>query len=96
MTTQPRQYLTFEQAVSIIKKNEFVHCFTNPAGKLLGAEWSRHLIIRELLKAGPRDIELAGDTAIRLGHGVAFHTTPSTLFIETDEQELKAFLMAGV
>lgn len=96
MTPQPRQYLTFEQAVSVIKKNEFVHCFTISAGKILGAEWSRHLIIRELLKAGPRDIELAGDAAIRLGHAIAFHDGRTTLFIETDEQELKAFLMAGV
>lgn len=94
--TKPRQYLTFEQAVSILKKTEFVHAFTNPAGKLLGAEWSRHLIIREMLKAGPRDIEIAGDTAIRLGHGIAFHTMPTTLFVETDERELNAFLAAGV
>lgn len=94
--TNPRQYLTFEQALSLIPSSEFIHCFTNPAGMILGASWARHLLIREMKKAGPRELELAGETAMRLGHGIAFHDKRTTLFVETDERELKAFLAGGI
>lgn len=96
MTTKPRRFITAKQAESIIAKSTYVHTFATPNGMMLGADWPRHLLIKEINSAPPDSIELSGDTARRLNHGVVFHDGKRMLFIETDPKELELFECAGV
>lgn len=96
MTTHPRRFITAKQAESIIAKSTYVHTFANPNGMMLGADWPRHLLMKELTAAPPDSIELSGPTARRLNHGIVFHDGKRSLFIETDPKELELFELAGV
>lgn len=86
-------YITKEQAASILPDGDTVHTFLNPGFGLVGADWSREDILDKLEKSDI--LELAGDTARAMGHGLcAYDRPPKTqgdlLFIETDEEKLAA------
>lgn len=74
--------LTQAEAESILKPGDYVHCFMNPAGILLGADWSRAEALKEIA-LGP--CELAGAQAMALGHGLVVGKSPDYRFFETIE-----------
>lgn len=82
-----RVTLTPDQAKQVLKPGDTIHCFTNPAASvMIGADASRvhvHQLIDEA-----RLLEVAGDVARGMGHGLVVHSNDIVRFFETDEAEL--------
>lgn len=61
--------LTPEEALALLPEGEYVHTFRNPgAGMMIGADWRRDEVEREIRDAERR--ELAGQVATDMGHGL--------------------------
>ena len=87
-----KTYLTKEQAISVLPEGESVHTF-NPGFALVGADWSREDIIDKIQRSDV--IELTGEMARSMGRGMCACNNDAkywgdVLFIETDEEKLKA------
>ena len=79
--------LTTDEAVSILADGDEVHVFSNPgAGMLLGADWSRADVLREIAENKP---ELTGPTMAEMGHGLCINLK-RRLFAATDPAKLAA------
>lgn len=94
-----RTYITYEQAVTLLPEDEYVHTFYNTSFGLLGADWSKEEILDKLQKS--EIIELTGETARSMKHGICAYNKDTKyqkdiLFIETDENKLLAFDEMGV
>lgn len=93
-----KYYLTYEEAVSILPNSENIHTFINEAFGLIGADWSKEEIL-DKLKQTDSVIELTGETARAMGHGMCVYSKDAKyqsniLFIQTDEDKLSAFEQA--
>lgn len=81
-----RKFVTVEQGMSALPDGDIIHAFYNPGGALIGADWSRDDVQRAMERA--EHIELAGESAKALGHGVAIiprnaKYLSDVLFVET-------------
>lgn len=84
--TEERIMLTFEQAESIIMEGAEVHTFRSTPGVLLGADHERKGLL-ERMKKNENTLELAGEGARGMGHGLVFQDG-GPLFVETDEEKI--------
>ena len=84
-TIDDRVFLTYEEAIALLPDGDTIHTFLNPAvDVLLGADWSRESILRGLRDGKP---QLAGEYAIRAGHGLVFMYKDEYIFVETRQEE---------
>lgn len=86
-------YLTKERAISVLPVGDAVHTFVNPGFGLVGTDWSREDIIDKIQRSDV--IVLTGEMARSMGHGMCAYNSDAKyqsdiLFIETDEEKLKA------
>lgn len=72
--------ITLEKALDLIPESEYVHTFLNPNGMLIGADWSRELVIEKIKKHG---VQLSGEQATRMHHGLVIYDGTKYIFIET-------------
>ncbi len=73
--------LTKDEAVALVGGvRETIHCFLNPGGMLLGADWNWHEFETALEKA--ERIEEAGDTAKSMKHPLALFNGGKWQFFE--------------
>lgn len=89
-----KRKITYDEAVSLLPNRESIHTFYNPSFGLVGADWSREDLLDKLKKSDT--IELCGENAREIGHGIAAYNQKSQrqmdiLFIETDPIKLAAF-----
>ena len=84
--------LSVGQAIGILPSGDQIHTFYNPGFGLVGADWGRDEIIDKLTKSD--NIVLTGPQARGMGHGLAAYNNgayqSNVLFIETDEEKVKA------
>ena len=84
-----RVFLTREEALGVVATGDIVHTFRGGGACLIGAYWDRSEVTRAITRAtGKRALELAGETAIAMGHGLVLHDGGSPLFIATDQNAL--------
>lgn len=88
-----KKFLTAEQAISLLPEGETIHTFYGGVA-LIGAEWERQDVIDKLKSVDK--IEIAGEFARRMGHGLAVYNDSAEylsdiLFVETDKKKLDAF-----
>ena len=83
-------FITPQQAISLLNEGDEIHTFRNTGGFLLGCNYDRESLI-ELLEANSDKIEIAGEQATQLKHGVVLEDDKGYLFIETNEQNLNEF-----
>lgn len=86
-----RTYLTKEEAISVLPDGDSIHTFYNPGFGLVGADWDRKDLVDKIMKSDL--IELTGETARSMKHGIAVYNKTTTrqgdiLFVETDEEKL--------
>lgn len=91
--TPKKKHLTVEQAMSALPDGEDVHTFRNPGGMLLGCDMPRGGVKDEMERA--EYIELAGESAKGMGHGIAIiplncKYLGDVLFVETVAERLDA------
>lgn len=90
-----KKILTYDEAVSLLPNEENIHTFVNEPFGLIGADWSRDEILK-LLENHETVIELTGETARGMGHGMCAYRKgakyqSNIVFIKTDEEKLSAF-----
>lgn len=86
-----RRYITYEEAVSVLAEGDAIHTFYNTGFGLVGADWSREDILDKLRRS--EVIELTGETARSMGHGICAYNKNTKwqseiLFVETNEEKL--------
>lgn len=65
-----RCYLTIEQALALLPEGDEIHVFSNPsAGVLVGSDWRRATVEKEIRAAKIR--EIGGDACRGMNHGLA-------------------------
>lgn len=89
-----RRYITAEEAISLLPEGNEIHTFYNVPFGLVGADWDRADILQKLAEADK--IEIAGETARSIGHGLAVYDNDTkwqseVLFVETDKYKLNEF-----
>lgn len=89
-----RKFITVEEAVDLLPEGDYIHTFFNMPFGLLGADWSREDVI-DKFKTSDK-IELTGEQARSLGHGLAVYNNDTKkqseiLFVETDMKKLLSF-----
>jgi hypothetical protein len=89
-----KQYITYEEAVSLLPDGEYVHTFYNCSFGLLGADWSKEEILNKLRNS--EVIQLTGNHARAMNHGMCAYNKDTKwhseiLFIETDAERLNRF-----
>lgn len=85
-----KRMITPAEAMELMLPGVYVHTFRNPGGALLGAD-IRRIRLESLLQEFPDTIEIAGDLARRMKHGIIVTDQTGPLFIETDPEKLNAF-----
>ena len=75
-----RVFISPEQAKSCLPDGEHIHAFKGGGFTLLGFDLDRGRVV-ELLDTKP--VELAGDVARGMDHGIVVHADDGPLFIET-------------
>jgi hypothetical protein len=90
-----KYYLSYDEAIQILPDSENIHTFINATFGLLGADWSKNNILNRL-KEVDSVIELTGEQARKMGHGMCVYNKNSKyqsdiLFIQTDEEKLLLF-----
>lgn len=89
-----RRFITVEEAIALLPEGDYIHTFYQMGSTLVGADWDRADILQKLTECDK--IEVAGDQARAMGHGLAVYRSDAKwqsdiLFIETDENKLNAF-----
>jgi len=72
--------LTYEEAVALLPEGKEIHTFVNPAGILVGADWTRKEILKALKK---HKVVVTGSQAQAMKHGMAFWDGSMHVFVET-------------
>lgn len=85
-------FLTPEQAIDLLPDKETIHTICTPGLRLLfGSDWTREELIEELKKPN-MTIEVVGNMARGLGHGICMYPPQPCYdqlrFIETDMDKL--------
>lgn len=83
-----REFLTIDQAKAMLAEGKNIHTFRQSGYALLGADWERSEIIKALESSD--SIELSGQAATALGHGICIKDESGWLFIETREEAKEA------
>lgn len=74
------EFLPLEVAVGMITENKYVHTFRQGGMIIIGADWERDDLISAMEKHG---VQLAGEQATQMGHGLCLKDDRGFLFIET-------------
>lgn len=92
-TKDGKKFLTIEEATALLPDSDTIHTFYSTGVCLVGADWDRADILQELAEVDK--IELAGDSARSMGHGLAAYRDGAklidVLFIETDKGKIDLF-----
>ena len=88
-----RYFLSYDEAVSVLPNEEYIHTFINNAIGLIGADWEKNEVLHKLKNTDT--IELCGEQARKMGHGICCYNKSvklqsDILFIATDEDKLLA------
>lgn len=81
-----RKQLTPEQAQELLPDGDTVHTFRNGPGMLIGADWPKSRILDRFRTHG---VELSGQNARTLNHGLVSTDDTGPLFIETRREAKK-------
>jgi hypothetical protein len=87
MNDNERVFLSYEDAVELLPEGDHIHTFrSNIPGVLVGADWPRD----ELLEAMKNHrIELSGEMATGMQHGIVIIDKQGPLFIETRTTDVR-------
>lgn len=85
-----KRKITAAEAISLLNDGDYIHTFRTATGMLLGCDWSRESII-EAITQFESTLELTGETARGMNHGIALLDNTGPLFIETDKERIDQF-----
>lgn len=89
-----RKFIAVDEAINLLPDGDYIHTFSNLPFGLLGVDCSREDVI-DKFKTSDK-IELTGEQARGLGHGLAAYNNDikkqsEILFVETDIKKLLSF-----
>lgn len=85
-----KRLISDAEALHLIEDGEYVHTLRSAGNVLLGGDVSRIRLI-QVLEEFCDTIEIAGELARSLGHGVVVIDQTGPLFIKTNVERLNAF-----
>jgi len=85
-----KRLISAAEAESLLNDGDNIHTFTNPAGMLLGCDWSRQSVL-DLFKEHDGQIEIGGDMCRKMKHVIVVWLDDSPLFIENNPDKLDQF-----
>ncbi len=84
---QELKFLNKEEAISLLKNDEIIHTFRNPAGILLGCDNDRSTILEMINNA--KSLQIGGSGCRNSKHALVLEErNGNMLFVETDEQKV--------
>lgn len=72
--------ISLNEAIKLLPPGDKIHTFRNPAGMMIGCDWTREAVIDALDKSG--EIQVTGATAQSMKHGLWIDDGGRGLFIE--------------
>lgn len=82
--SEERKKLTLEEAQELLPEGDAIHTFLQTGNMLIGAGWSRHMVIDAIKEHG---IELSGEQATKMNHGLVLWDGKRNVFIQTRKTE---------
>ena len=79
-------FLTIEEAKNMLPVRDVVHTFRQGGLALIGCDWDKSDVLDTMNKFSDA-IQLSGETATSMGHGIVLEDDKGYLFIETKEKE---------
>ena len=80
-----RVFLSFDEAVKMLPDGEYIHTFRNPAvGLVFGSDHDRTELLEKMKKSV---LELSGEAATAMKHGLCLIDETGPLFIATKTKE---------
>lgn len=83
MSDDGRVILTPEKAEEMLPNEEHIHTFRQSGPILLGADWEKSELIDAFSKY---PVELSGEEATAMGHGIVFRDEFGFVFVQTSQQ----------
>ena len=83
-----RRSIPTQEAISLLADEEFIHVFISLPNVLLGADWKREEVVWAIYE---HRCEVGGSMCRRIGHGLVILKGNDPLFVEVDDDKLKAF-----
>lgn len=78
--------ISFEDAVDMLPDGEYVHTFRNPGPSMMvGADHRRSELLDKMKRS---DLELSGEFATAMKHGLVLFDETGPLFIATKEEDV--------
>jgi len=74
-----RRVLTKEEVISMLPDGN-IHTFRQAGNTLIGADWERNSMLKAINKY---EVELTGEQAASMGHGMAFCDDLGWVFVQT-------------
>ena len=78
-----RVKLTMEEASALLPDGDRIHTFLSLPGMLIGADWDRQDLLDHFAKHG---VELAGEQATAMNHGLTFNDGEKWIFVATRKE----------
>ena len=85
-----KKSITLNEAIALLPNSEEIHTFRSGGWALIGCDWSKENIL-EYLEKHKEAIELSGDRARSMNHGLVLFDNSGALFIKTDKEKLDSF-----
>ena len=82
-----KKRLSLLKAKRILPSKELIHTFRNSTGMLIDCDMDKTSLI-EKMKEFKQTLELSGDVARGMDHGLVLSDDTGYLFIETDKEKL--------
>ena len=81
-----RTFLTLDEASAMLPDGKEVHTFRSAVPAIIGCNISRNSLLK-IMKEWEGSLELAGDQATAMGHGLVLTDDQGPMFIETQRVE---------
>lgn len=82
--SEPQKKLTPEQATDLLPDGDTVHTFRTKGDLMVGADWPKERILERFKTHG---VEIAGENARRINHGLCSKDDTGWLFIENRREK---------
>ena len=77
-----RVFIEYEKAIAMLPDGKDIHTFRSTYGMLMGADFERQKLLE---KMKDHKIELSGEMATAMHHGIVLIDKTGPLFIETEQ-----------
>ena len=83
--TNEKEIISLAEALKLLPEGDTIHTFRQSGRLIVGADWERNELIEALTHAP--EIQITGQQAQKMNHGLGIKDNMGYLFIKTKKQE---------